>query len=62
MSIIKILTNKNNHKFKLNLIGESNITKYIGSTPGIILTLICSIICTTIFASLIDSMLSGEND
>jgi hypothetical protein len=62
MSKQKISSLENNHKFKLNLIGENNNVQLIGSSPGKIFTLICAIFCFTIFVTLIVSMISGEND
>ena len=53
---------KENDRFKLNLIGENNKIQFIGSTPGTILTLLCTIICIIIFANLVISMESGEKD
>ncbi len=62
MSKRKLTLIKDSQKFKLNLIGENNIVQYIGSTPGIILSLICATICISMLISLIISMESGEND
>jgi hypothetical protein len=62
MSRRKITLIKDSQKFKMNLIGENNIVQFIGSTPGIILTLICAIISFYMFVSIILSMNSGEND
>ena len=53
---------KENDRFKLNLIGENNKIQFIGSTPGTILTLLCTIMCIIIFANLVISMESGEKD
>ena len=47
---------KDSRKFKLNLIGENNYVKFIGSTPGAILYLFCCILFLTIFLNLVISM------
>jgi hypothetical protein len=52
-NIFEIIDNK---KFKLNLLGENDDVKFIGSIPGAIIFIICSILCLTIFLNLVISM------
>jgi hypothetical protein len=54
----KILENK----FKLNLIGENNEIQFIGSTPGIILTMLSALLALLLLADFISVMNSGKND
>ncbi len=62
MSKRKISAKNNIQKFKMNIIGENNMIQFIGSTPGIMLSLLCSFICISMLVSLIISMQNGEND
>jgi hypothetical protein len=46
----------------MNLIGENNYIQFIGSTPGIILTLLCLILSIFVFATMLINMEAGDND
>ncbi len=50
------------NKYKMNLIGENDHVKFIGSIPGIIISLAGFIMVIMLLTNFLLTMYSGEND